>query len=77
MSRPRMSVLSNGKLLAETTDPQGLKVVHWLQEKPHVPYLITLVAGHFDKLEDFSDRMSPLGNADALECADFCITLFS
>lgn len=31
----------------------------------------------FDKLEDFSDRMSPLGNATAIECADYCITLFS
>ncbi len=28
-------------------------------------------------LMDFTDRMSPLGNADALECANFCITLFS
>jgi len=31
----------------------------------------------FDKLEDFSERMSPLGNATAAECADYCITLFS
>ena len=30
-----------------------------------------------DGLIDFTDRMSPLGNADAAECADFCITLFS
>lgn len=28
-------------------------------------------------LMDFTDRMSPLGNADAEECAGFCITLFS
>jgi enoyl-[acyl-carrier protein] reductase I len=28
-------------------------------------------------LMDFSDRMSPLGNATADECADYCITLFS
>ncbi|MDR1981688.1 MAG: SDR family oxidoreductase [Tannerellaceae bacterium] len=28
-------------------------------------------------LLDFSDRMSPLGNATAAECADYCITLFS
>jgi enoyl-[acyl-carrier protein] reductase I len=34
------------------------------------------VAG-FDKLEDFSDRMSPLGNATADDCADYCVTLFS
>jgi enoyl-[acyl-carrier protein] reductase I len=30
-----------------------------------------------DKLIDFSERMSPLGNANAEECADYCITLFS
>jgi len=28
-------------------------------------------------LMDFTERMSPLGNASAAECADFCITLFS
>lgn len=31
----------------------------------------------FDKLIDFSERTSPLGNATAEECADYCITLFS
>lgn len=31
----------------------------------------------FSGLMDFTERMSPLGNATALECADFCITLFS
>jgi enoyl-[acyl-carrier protein] reductase I len=31
----------------------------------------------FDSLFDFTDRMSPLGNATAEECADYCITLFS
>jgi len=30
-----------------------------------------------DGLLDFTNRMSPLGNADAEECADYCITLFS
>ncbi len=28
-------------------------------------------------LMDFSDKMAPLGNATAEECADYCITLFS
>jgi enoyl-[acyl-carrier protein] reductase I len=28
-------------------------------------------------LLDFTNRMSPLGNADAQECADYCVTLFS
>ena len=31
----------------------------------------------FDHLMDFSERMSPLGNASADECADYCLTLFS
>ena len=31
----------------------------------------------FDGLFDFSDRMSPLGNASAEECADYCIVMFS
>ncbi len=30
-----------------------------------------------DALLDFTERMSPLGNADAVECADYCVTLFS
>jgi enoyl-[acyl-carrier protein] reductase I len=30
-----------------------------------------------DNLIDFSDRMSPLGNATAEECANYCLTLFS
>lgn len=29
------------------------------------------------KLLDFSERMSPLGNATAEECADYCIVMFS
>lgn len=28
-------------------------------------------------LMDFSDKMSPLGNADAEDCADFCVVMFS
>lgn len=31
----------------------------------------------FNNLVDFADRMSPLGNATAEECADYAITLFS
>ncbi len=31
----------------------------------------------FDNLVDFADRMSPLGNANADECANYVITLFS
>jgi len=47
-----MVVLSNGKLVSEKIDSEsGLKVVHWSQDKPHVNYLITLVAGKLKKIE--------------------------
>jgi len=49
---PAMTVLSNGRLMGEETDPAtGLKAVRWLQDKPHVSYLVCLVAGHLAKLE--------------------------
>lgn len=43
------------------------------------PTLTTAGSGvkGMDKLMDFSERMSPLGNATGDECADYCITLFS
>jgi enoyl-[acyl-carrier protein] reductase I len=31
----------------------------------------------FDRLLDFGERMSPLGNATGDECADYCIVMFS
>ncbi len=30
-----------------------------------------------DNLMDFADKMSPLGNANAEECADYCVMMFS
>ncbi|HQH23907.1 MAG TPA: SDR family oxidoreductase [Bacteroidales bacterium] len=43
------------------------------------PTLTTAGSGihGFDSLVDFSERMSPLGNANAEECADYCVALFS
>jgi enoyl-[acyl-carrier protein] reductase I len=43
------------------------------------PTLTTAGSGvkGIERLLDFSDRMSPLGNADADDCANFCVTLFS
>ncbi len=43
------------------------------------PTLTTAGSGirGFDNLVDFSERTSPLGNATAEECADYCVTLFS
>ena len=46
-----MTVLSNGWRMGETIDDSGLKAVRWLQKKPHVNYLMCLVAGNFEMLE--------------------------
>lgn len=46
-----MTVVSNGKLVGETEADGGMKQVHWLQEKPHVSYLICMIAGNLKKLE--------------------------
>lgn len=45
------TVLSNGRLLGVTEDKET-KTYHWKQEKPHASYLITLVAGAYEVLED-------------------------
>ncbi len=48
-----MVVLSNGSKVSDSVDADsGLRVVKWSQDKPHVNYLITLVAGHFKRLEE-------------------------
>lgn len=55
-----MTVLSNGRQVSEDVDAAGLKVVRWMQDKPHVNYLIALAAGYFEKLEDDYNGI-PLG----------------
>ncbi|MBX3394640.1 MAG: HEAT repeat domain-containing protein [Phycisphaerae bacterium] len=40
-------VISNGKLERVTENSDGTRTFHWSQTKPHVSYLITLVAGEF------------------------------
>ena len=48
-----MTVLSNGKLISEEKDAgTGLVAVRWRQDKPHVTYLMSLLAGYFKKIED-------------------------
>ena len=48
-----MEVVSNGKLVssAPATTP-GYTTFHWLQDKPHVNYLVALAAGNFHKVEN-------------------------
>lgn len=50
--------------------------VNTVSQSPTVTTAGSGVKG-IDGLIDFSDRMSPLGNASAADCADYCITLFS
>ncbi|MCC7292037.1 MAG: HEAT repeat domain-containing protein [Phycisphaerales bacterium] len=40
-------VLSNGRLESREDNPDGTVTFHWLQDKPHASYLITLVVGKF------------------------------
>jgi aminopeptidase N len=39
--------LSNGRLLSKTDNPDNTTTFHWLQDKPHVACLVTLVVGEF------------------------------
>ena len=50
--------------------------VNTISQSPTITTAGTGVTG-FDTFYDFADKMSPLGNADALSCADYIISLFS
>ena len=40
-------VISNGKLVDHQDTPDGTRTFHWVQDKPHAAYLMTLVVGDF------------------------------
>ncbi|MBI4220216.1 MAG: HEAT repeat domain-containing protein [Chloroflexi bacterium] len=45
------AAVSNGRLVGETADRRnGTKTFHWLQDKPHAVYLITLAASEFARV---------------------------
>lgn len=50
--------------------------VNTVSQSPTQTTAGTGIAG-FDKMFSFADRMSPLGNATADDCADLCVALFS
>ena len=50
--------------------------INTISQSPTLTTAGTGVKG-MDKLYDFANRMSPLGNASADECADYCIVMFS
>jgi enoyl-[acyl-carrier protein] reductase I len=50
--------------------------INTISQSPTVTTAGSGVKG-FDGFISFAEEMSPLGNADALACADYCISLFS
>ncbi|PVX49848.1 enoyl-[acyl-carrier-protein] reductase [NADH] [Balneicella halophila] len=50
--------------------------INTVSQSPTVTTAGSGVGGLKDLL-DFAEKMSPLGNADALDCANYCISLFS
>ncbi|HKZ48552.1 MAG TPA: M1 family metallopeptidase [Thermoplasmata archaeon] len=50
----RYAVISNGVLVSEKRGA-GTRTFHWRQDVPHVNYLVTLVAGDFDVVEETAD----------------------
>lgn len=50
--------------------------VNTISQSPTVTTAGTGIAG-FNAFIDFAEKMSPLGNATAEDCADYCVTLFS
>lgn len=44
--------VSNGRLLKKTENKDKTTTFHWLQDKPHVAYLMTLVVGEFYMEQD-------------------------
>jgi enoyl-[acyl-carrier protein] reductase I len=50
--------------------------INTISQSPTVTTAGSGVKG-MSSLIDFTERMSPLGNGSALDCADYCLTLFS
>lgn len=51
----KYQTLSNGVLKSKTPNKDGTQTWHWAQEKSHVPYLLSVVAGDFETLEQSWD----------------------
>ena len=50
--------------------------INTISQSPTMTTAGSGVKGMLDLL-DFSERMAPIGNADAADCADYCIVMFS
>jgi aminopeptidase N len=51
-------VLSNGRLLEDKLNRDGTRRFHWHQDRPHATYLVTLVAGQFERLDASRDGLT-------------------
>ena len=47
--------LSNGQLLETRDNPDGTRTFHWLQQRAHAAYLVSVVVGPFVELKDEAD----------------------
>ncbi len=45
-------VISNGHLVSRQPNGDGTVTFHWLQDKPHVAYLVTLIVGEFHRVQE-------------------------
>jgi aminopeptidase N len=50
------TVLSNGALVSHDTPKKGAWRFHWKMDAPHPSYLLTLVAGEFETIEETAKR---------------------
>jgi aminopeptidase N len=52
-----LETLSNGRLVSQQRNPDGTRTDHWLQDKPHAPYLVMLAVGDYAIVEDEWDGL--------------------
>jgi len=53
-----LETVSNGKLISVTHDKENkTKTFHWLQDKQHVTYLVSLVVGKYSIVNEKSDKL--------------------
>jgi aminopeptidase N len=43
--------LSNGRLIEDKQNRDGTRTLHWVQDRPHSIYLLTLAAGEFSRID--------------------------
>jgi aminopeptidase N len=63
-------VLSNGVLKSKTPNADGTVTWHWEQSQSHVPYLLSVVAGDFEVLEQSWDNIPVLSYVPRGRLAD-------